>query len=130
MHDVMTPSQMVEMMLDKMSSLDESVDKLRQALHFEAKCERDYRQQRAEAWEKAEAELAPKTLAKKQEDWVDAYCAEARYVRDRAVAESKSWYERVRALRQGLSMLQTASNSIKQEMGFEQTRPGWEGHAL
>lgn len=119
----LTPMQMVQVMYEKDRELANAIRVLRTALHNEADCERDYRKTRQAAWARVKDELEPKTIAKHQEDWVDAESAEARNARDHAVAESKVWYEKVRSLRQGLSMMQTASNSIKQELSFEQTRP-------
>lgn len=121
----MTPMQMVREMMDRETQLNDAIKTLRSALHNEADCEETYRQTRKAAWARAYDEIEGKPLAKHMEDWVDAESAAARAARDHAVSESKVWYEKVRALRQGLSAMQTGTNSIKQEMGFEQTKPDW-----
>lgn len=121
--EVLTPGELVEMMLDAKGDLDKAQENLRQALHYEAAAEQEYRVAKAKAWE-----TVPATgTAASKEAWVDGECAERRRVRDDAVAESKAWMEEVRNKRQILSALQSVSNAVREEVALARVGPELDG---
>lgn len=121
--EVLTPAECVSRMLDASTALDEAQRNLRDALHFEAAAEQEYREAKAKAW----TELPDMGTAAMKEAIVQGQSAKARRVRDDAVAESKAWMEEVRNKRQVLSALQSVANSIKEEAALARTGPSVEG---
>lgn len=121
--EVLTPGELVEMMLDARGDLDTAQNNLRDSLHYEAAAEQEYRVAKAKAWA-----ACPETgTAASKEAWVDAECAAARRTRDDAVAESKAWMEEVRNKRQILSALQSVANSVREEAALARVGPELEG---
>lgn len=113
------------MMLDKQMMLDQALQGYRENHHYEAACEREYREAKAEKWAECLTTF-PDTkthTAGFREAWVNGQVAKLRQIRDHAVAESKASAEEVRNLRQELSSLQTAQRMMQEEMGFVQHGP-------
>lgn len=117
-----SPAQMVSMILDYIRDLELAQNALEEALHDEARAERDYRKARAAAWRNADGRSAGE-----RDDIVNSITAEDRLRRDAATADAKTQMERVRSKRQSLSALQSAANSIKEESAHSRVGPDMTG---
>lgn len=114
----LTGEQMVEMILDFSAGLDKVQAVLEDALAREATCRSAFIQARAKAWHSVEGRNR-----EEREAYVDEATVHERFELDCAVGDAKGGMEAVRNKRQQLSSLQTASNSLREEMAFARVGP-------
>lgn len=118
MVDVLTPEQMIALVLEFIGQLDAAQERLEIALKNESECEFEYRHRRMEAW----ADV-PDSIAKEKEDFVNSESAAARLLRDEATGRVKAAMEEVRNARQKVSAMQTVSNLHREVTAFERVGP-------
>lgn len=118
--DFLTPTQVIEMMMNRAKALDEAQKELAESLRQEADAEHAYRLGKAKGW----VMVSPEMNVAQREAWVNGETADLRHTRDIAVGRSKAWMEQVRNVRQQLSALQSAANSLKEEAAFSRVGPG------
>jgi hypothetical protein len=121
--EVISPGQLVALMLSAQAKLDAANTAYREAMHTEADSEHDYRVLKAKKWDEAVRTLPVKSTAAYKESWVQGQTAAARQERDHAIANSKAEMERVRNIRQELSSLQSIANAIREEVAMARVGP-------
>lgn len=114
----LTPTELVEMMLQASNDIDAQQKLLEAALHAEAKAHRHLIVAEASAWREVKGPNREYRTA-----MVNERVQAERYTYEVAVAESKVALEGVRNERQKLSALQSAANSIKEEAALARTGP-------
>lgn len=113
MTELVTSRDLIQEMLAASREIDTVIDGLRMKAQAAAEAERAYRKGRAEAWV-----TAPDGLAKFREDAINAVTADLRFARDLATDLKQVEFERLRVLKARLSVLQTISNSVRDEVGL------------
>ena len=117
MTDLLTPRDLIEAMLDASAELDSAQADLETKTREQARSENGYRKARANAY------LGTSGTVGEREAFVDKATGQERYAAHLSEGLAKAALEAVRSRRTQLSVLQTISSAVKEELAMARTGP-------